>query len=522
MQLRLIDIFAGPGGLSEGFTAVRNQSGEPVFDHRLAIEMEPWAFETLKLRTFFRACSSDIPTNYYRCLRREISIEDLYGAHPAITEEVAEICWNARLGPGGETTKTVRDRIRNAIGSSENWVLIGGPPCQAYSLAGRSRNKGNPEYDPNKDVRQTLYVEYLQILADHSPAAFVMENVKGLLSATLNNERIFHRIIEDLQNPAKAVRREGRDLSTKHRSCGYRIFSLTNKGMLANGDLFDSIVQCEHHGIPQTRHRVILLGLREDITITPDTLATSAEIPVARVIADMPPVRSGISRGPDSDEAWIACFRNEIGSRWANGGTRRWAGEELCSQIGRVLKSISPPEQGCGAEFVPGDAAPEYAADWYRDPRIGGFCNHCSRTHMKRDLHRYLYAACFAQSNGKSPILRDFPTDLLPKHGNVNTALEEGSNFSDRFRVQVAERPATTITSHIAKDGHYYIHPDPMQCRSLTVREAARIQTFPDNYFFCGPRTAQYTQVGNAVPPLIARQVAQIVFNALRSAGMEA
>jgi DNA (cytosine-5)-methyltransferase 1 len=141
-------------------------------------------------------------------------------------------------------------------------------------------------------------------------------------------------------------------------------------------------------------------------------------------------------------------------------------------------------------------------------------CNYEARAHIRADLHRYFFLAAFGRVHGRSPFLKDFPTELLPEHKNVGEALT-GSKFNDRFRVQLEGHPATTIVSHIAKDGHYYVHYDPTQCRSLTVREAARIQTFPDNYFFEGPRTEQYFQVGNAVPPLLARQIADVVADLL-------
>src|SRR5690606_12728517 len=134
------------------------------------------------------------------------------------------------------------------------------------------------------------------------------------------------------------------------------------------------------------------------------------------------------------------------------------------------------------------------------------------KAHMTEDLHRYLFAACYADVKGVSPKLDEFPPALWPRHSNVIPD-EAGkiANFRDRFRVQIWDQPATTITSHIRKDGHYFIHPDPLQCRSLTVREAARLQTFPDNYFFEGTRTEQFEQIGNAVPPFLAYQLADIV-----------
>jgi DNA (cytosine-5)-methyltransferase 1 len=142
---------------------------------------------------------------------------------------------------------------------------------------------------------------------------------------------------------------------------------------------------------------------------------------------------------------------------------------------------------------------------------------------MRSDLGRYIFAAATAQATGSSPKLEEWPSELLPNHKNVAYDKENGravaSGFSDRFKVQLWDEPSSTITSHISKDGHYFIHPDPRQCRSLTVREAARLQTFPDNYFFCGNRTQQYHQVGNAVPPYLACQIAGVVAELLESAG---
>jgi DNA (cytosine-5)-methyltransferase 1 len=159
---------------------------------------------------------------------------------------------------------------------------------------------------------------------------------------------------------------------------------------------------------------------------------------------------------------------------------------------------------------------------WYRDRPLSLLANHESRAHMPTDLVRYLFVASFGEVTGGSPRLHDFPMCLLPEHKNVDPLKPESAIFKDRFRVQVADVHSMTVTSHIAKDGHAFIHFDPSQCRSLTVREAARLQTFPDSYVFLGNRTSQYTQVGNAVPPYLAHQIAEIVGGVLQRAGLAA
>ena len=191
---------------------VQDDEGHPAFELALSVEMNAYAFQTLTLRTFFREFSKEPPGDYYSYLRQEIDRQTLYDAHIEASAAAADKCWHAKLGVGGESTQRVRDRIDQALGGEQNWVLVGGPPCQAYSLAGRARNSGNPDYNPHQDERQLLYIEYLQALADHRPTVFVMENVKGLLSATLANKNIFQQIVGDLRNPAVAIEREGRSV----------------------------------------------------------------------------------------------------------------------------------------------------------------------------------------------------------------------------------------------------------------------------------------------------------------------
>ena len=510
----VIDLFAGPGGLGEGFSAYGWVGGQRCFKILLSVEMDIAAHATLELRSFFRQFPrGSAPDAYYEHLRGAIRREVLFGKYPLQAQAASRETLRAELCEGShwQISGCIGAALRGA--DPDRWVLIGGPPCQAYSLAGRARNRGESGYVPERDARQTLYRQYLRVIADHWPAAFIMENVKGLLSAQLDGRGIFERILADLRSPLAVVPRNGRHADGPRRERGYRIYSLVEHGSVGEPDARIFVVRAEKYGVPQARHRVILLGVRDDIAGRPELLQPVHEIAAWQVLHGLPPLRSGLSRQPDTPALWRGAIREMIGGPLI-GEVEAAAGHSVANCLRQTVQKLRGSPAGRGAEYIRCNPDVRYEPGWYLDGRLGGVCNHATRGHMCRDLHRYLFAACYAQQTGRSPDLGSFPRSLLPEHANVRRALD-GGLFTDRFRAQLAHRPSTTITSHIAKDGHHYIHPDPMQCRSLTVREAARLQTFPDNYLFCGPKTAQYVQVGNAVPPLLAKQIAGVVFNLL-------
>lgn len=503
----VIDLFAGPGGLNEGFSSIVDQKNRPVFSVGLSIEKDFYAHRTLELRAFFRKFRyRQVPDPYYDYVHGEITRTELFTQHPEEAQIAKNEAWFAELGNNSTEQAVVNEKIRHALRNEPKWVLIGGPPCQAYSLVGRSRIRGESLAKYEMDARHFLYREYLRILAEHAPPVFVMENVKGLLSTTIKNESIFEQILADLSRPTAAINNQnGRS------QLEYRLVPLVTSNWYSHTAPKDFIIKAEQFGIPQARHRIIILGIRSDIQKTPKLLVPSHAPSIYDAIRDLPELRSGLSKTQDSGATWRDAIIALTSRDWfLNGGF-----DNDMRQAMRIAAFKIKYNLNRGAEFIRCEPRPTCYPDWYFDPRLGGVLNHSSRSHISEDLHRYLYAAVYAQINERSPLLQDFPKCLLPKHRNVRQALKE-TKFNDRFRVQIKCRPATTIVSHIAKDGHYFIHYDPTQCRSLTVREAARLQTFPDNYFFEGPRTEQYKQVGNAVPPLLARQIAEVVAELLR------
>lgn len=523
-MIPVIDLFAGPGGLCEGFS--RPVGGGHPFRPVLSIEKDETAQRTLELRAFvhwFMFHNDSPPDDYYRYLVGEETKERLFEHHPEAAAYARQTAWKATLGGTEVSEKEFDRRIRRALAGTRDWILIGGPPCQAYSLVGRSRNIGQIKREQNlsfvqaqfefgSDERQTLYKQYLRILAVHRPAVFVMENVVGILSAKVKGERIFPRILSDLSNPVRAAKEDWPNLKGRE-SRHYRIFSFVTGKTPDDGADSDFLIRAEKYGVPQARHRVILLGIRDDFAPDLDsvpTLTPKSEASVQMAIGDLPMLRSHISRGAvDSDIDWMRLL-SEYAKSSSFGGDefkdirtcltkseqkrRLW----MCS-----TNTSSPETSSIGARML---------ADWCIDKKLPEPLNHAPRSHMTSDLKRYLFVSAFGQSRGRSPVLSEFPKDLLPAHANVLRDGHSGDqSFADRFKVQIPNKASSTVTCHISKDGHYFIHYDTSQCRSLTVREAARLQTFPDNYFFEGNQTEQYHQVGNAVPPFLAAQLADIV-----------
>ena len=520
----VIDVFAGPGGLSEGFASVQVNRGQPAFEVALSIEKDPFAHSTLELRAFFHhLIRHDDPIDYYRYLRGStyedgLDRETLFIRHPESARYARARAWCKELSPRNRSSisRRIRDEL-NSYAKGTPWVLLGGPPCQAYSMVGRSRMRRVMGENFEKDARHRLYEEYLAILSTHQPHVFVMENVKGILSSQLNSRRVFERILSDLANAGG--------------QSAYTLFSLveprrkTTMPPLFENDgaqlaATDFLIESENHGIPQSRHRVIILGIRSDLLLSrkgfaPKLLRRRGKVvPISKVLKGLPRLRSGRTEHSDSNNDWRDVLQRAASSDWFRNLGRT---TPIKRKIRTVLQNLRSPKAGRGGRFVRLERVHiAYQPQWFLDNKIGGVCNHEGRPHMDSDLHRYLFASCFALVNRRTAKLGDFPPELLPAHANAHKALRNGM-FNDRFRVQVSHHPATTITCHLSKDGHYAIHYDPSQCRSLTVREAARIQTFPDNYFFEGPRTQQYIQVGNAVPPLLANQIGTIVLDALQN-----
>lgn len=502
--IAIVDLFSGPGGLGEGFSALKRLDNSDAFQIDVSVEKEPSAHATLRLRAFLRQFTP-FPAEYYAWLNGQEPQpiwSELYPFEWSRAEDEAR-CLELGKPEAAAFLAARIDDVHRVHG--DRTLLIGGPPCQAYSLVGRARNAGIANYDAGLDHRNFLYDEYVTVLRNLKPAVFVMENVKGMLSAAVSGNAIFRQVMLDLEG------------------AGYQLIALSPRDGQRSfhaPEPRDFIVRAEDHGVPQARHRVIIVGIRHDVAQVvskndlPALVPMNAPVPVGDIIGNMPRLRSGLSRD-DSAEAWsvamaVACDQVEGALVGLPIVARSAVMVELKQARAEVMAIALRGRTGFGLSPWP-NSIPPNLRDWLHDPNLRHLPQNDTRGHMDSDLARYLFVSAWGKAFDSSPKSADFPTALAPDHVNWTSG-----KFADRFRVQLEKRPATTVTSHISKDGHYFIHPDPSQCRSLTVREAARLQTFPDNYVFLGNRTQQFVQVGNAVPPFLARIATIVVRNSNR------
>lgn len=395
-KLTFIDLFAGCGGLSEGFY----RQGFKALTH---IEFDHYACKSLRTRM-----------KYYGYAENEISV---------LEKDI--------------TDDNILTLIENEIKSQTVDLLIGGPPCQAYSSLGRAKDENGMQDDP----RNFLFESYERILNHFKPKIFVFENVTGLLTAKLGNKKIVDIILKKLGQ-------------------GYKLLSDPNEMVLNSCD----------YGVPQVRKRIILIGVRKDIGIDPQ------EIYNGIIKTHYNPESSDNEKAHRKKFVTVEDAISDLPSLKAGQGEKKIT--HRVKKWNEFLESI-------------------------RTKNDNILLDHVARNHNDSDKKRY-----YAMSKNKWTF-----QDLLGKRPDLNHIKQRV--FGNSYVVQFWDMPARTIIAHLYKDGNQFIHPDSKQERTLTPREAARLQSFPDDFVFEGSKTQQYKQIGNAVPPLMAEAIAKSIKKAL-------
>lgn len=410
LKLNFLDLFAGAGGLSEGFIRA---GFEPVAH----VESDQAACFTLRTRMAYHWLKAHGRTELYAdYLNGDINRPEFYEHVP---EQVVGSVINAEIG--AETLPDIFRQVDALVGNRALDLIVGGPPCQAYSIVGRSRDRNRMK----GDKRNYLYLYYAEFLKRYKPSYFVFENVTGLLSARDEDGNLYFNAMRDL-----------------FLECGYETEYMT--------------LSAEDYGVLQSRKRIILVGRRGKATgFYPEPDKWNPGVKVREVFRDLPAIGAGEGvTGPCRVKTYRGTWQIEAGIR----------NEEL-------------------------------PVTW-----------HQARPNNEQDLEIYRIVVDL-WNREKTRLDYNVLPDRLKTHRHRDS-------FLDRFKVVASDLPFShTVVAHIAKDGHYYIHPDMKQNRSITPREAARLQTFPDDYYFesgngVPGRTPAFRQIGNAVPVLLARKIA--------------
>lgn len=406
-KLNYIDLFAGAGGLSEGFS---RQGFNPVAH----VEMNGYACETLRTRVAYHHLKdTDQLDTYTKYLKTEIDRKTLWDSIPK-----SKLNSVIHTEISSKTIKNIFNQIDEQAKNKKIDLIIGGPPCQAYSVVGRARDPQNMENDP----RNFLYKLYIQFLEKYNPKMFVFENVPGILSA--KNGEHFEKI-------KKAITKIGYEFDFK-------------------------VLNARDFGVLQDRKRVILIGWKKNLKFSyPEFSKLENKFQVLKdLFSDLPVLKHG-------------------------------TGEPYTYYKKPINEYLEKSHIRNGLDFT---------------------TQHVARPHNERDLEIYRRAiTCWIEDKKRLNYAE------LPKHLQTH---KNTTSFLNRFQVVDPYTVSHTVVAHISCDGHYYIYPDLKQIRSISVREAARIQSFPDDFYFEGGRTASFKQIGNAVPPLMAEFIAKKIKDA--------
>ncbi|WP_407397857.1 DNA cytosine methyltransferase [Anaerovibrio sp.] len=405
-KINTIDLFAGCGGLTDGFA----QTG--LYNTVAAVEWEKAPCANLRERLKSKWGYDDSAS---RVIRFDIQrTEELFNGWSDDDE------YGSSVG---------LDNLVNKVGKID--VIIGGPPCQAYSIAGRVSDANGMR----DDYRNYLFESYLKVVSKYKPKLFVFENVPGILSAKPGNRKI----IDVIQEAFEKV--------------GYHVLT----------DLKNAIMDFSDYGVPQNRKRIIIVGLRKEYW------------------------------GENLCESILQNFYNNILSKYKV--EKKATVKEAIGDLPKLcpLKKEIVYEGRKTIYNLPEPFVPNHVARW--------------QSERDRDIFKILTTDIESGRNQyiSTAALKELYTQKTGHVSNVH-----------KYYVLRWDEPSNLIPAHLYKDGLRHIHPDSKQVRSITVREAARLQSFDDDYIFKGSNQEVYKMIGNAVPPLFAKKLAMAIYDFLK------